>query len=534
MNAFVPVRCRGKGIAMNKRRCRPSKKIIDARKKKRNSAQYDLRATQKNAGLIAPPSVTISNGKCQHKNVEEEKAARIDAVSHQIKVYRIMLPVLLKRLSKIKDPRNPKKLKHKMTVLMLYGILCFAFQMESRREANREMTRPMFMANLNRLFPELDNLPHHDTLARILDQIDVSEIEQANIEMIRHLIRSKKFTRYLIAGCYPIAIDGTQKFIRAQLWNHECLERKVKTKNKKDNTQESEEKKQYYVYVLEANLAFMNGMVIPLLSEVLSYTEGDNDKNKQDCEQRAFRRLAKRLKKYFSHLSIMVLLDGLYPNGPVIELCRKNKWDFMIVLQDKSLPTVWEDINGLKDQQTENCFHQKWGKRNQYFWWVNNIDYRYTCPVSKKEKQQMLHVVICEEKWHEIAADSDKKVEKQSRHVWISELPLCRRSVHERCNLGARHRWGIESSILVEKHQGYQYEHCFSYQWDVMRGYHYLMRLGHALNVLACHSYVLAKYVRDLGVRGLIAFVRNTIASPWIDADELRKIAATPCQLKLE
>jgi hypothetical protein len=48
----------------------------------------------------------------------------------------------------------------------------------------------------------------------------------------------------------------------------------------------------------------------------------------------------------------------------------------------------------------------------------------------------------------------------------------------------------VESGILVEKHQGYQYEHCFSYDWKVMCGYHYLMRLGHALNVLARHSYM--------------------------------------------
>ncbi len=37
-----------------------------------------------------------------------------------------------------------------------------------------------------------------------------------------------------------------------------------------------------------------------------------------------------------------------------------------------------------------------------------------------------------------------------------------------------------------------------------MPGYHYLMRLGHAPNVLARYSYALAKYVRDLGVRGLL------------------------------
>jgi len=34
---------------------------------------------------------------------------------------------------------------------------------------------------------------------------------------------------------------------------------------------------QYYVYVLEANLAFHNGMVIPLLSEFLEYEKGDSE-----------------------------------------------------------------------------------------------------------------------------------------------------------------------------------------------------------------------------------------------------------------
>lgn len=521
---------------MSKPSRRPNREAIKAQIKEQKEAQRALRKTQEAAGLIAPPSATISNRKCEQKTEEEERSARLDAVSQQIKIYRAQLPVLLKRLSKIEDPRNPKKIRHKLTVLMIYGILCFAFQMASRREATREMTRPVFMANLRRLFPELGELPHHDTLARLLAQIgDVNEIEEAHVDMLRHLIRSKKFERYLIKGCYPIAIDGTQKFKRSHLWDEECLERKVRTKKQdEDEVGEPEEKKQYYVYALEANLAFQNGMVIPLLSEILSYTEGDNKNDKQDCEQRAFKRLAARLKKSFPRLSIMVLLDGLYPNGPVIELCRTYKWDFMIVLQNDSLPLVWEEMEGLKDQQPENRLLLKWGNRRQRFRWVNGIDYRYACPRTGKEKGQMVHAVICEENWEEIAPDSTEVVTKTSRHVWLSADPVHKRTVHERCNLGARHRWGIESGILVEKHQGYQYEHCFSYDWKVMCGYHYLMRLGHALNVLARHSYALAKYVRDLGVRGLIAFVRSTIAGPWIDAEDLRRIAAGPCQIRLE
>lgn len=517
---------------MSKRSRRPGREAIKARRKEHKKAQRELRQRQKEEGLSVPVQSSMPNRTCPYKTEEQERAARGDAVSQQIKVYRCLLPVLLNRLSKIRDPRNPRKIRHKLTVLTIYGILCFAFQMSSRREANREMTRPMFEANLRKLFPELEELPHHDSLARLLSRIDVDKIEQAHVDMIRHLIRGKKFARYLIAGCYPIAIDGTQKFTRGVLWDHECLERKVR--GKKDEDQDKEPEKEYYVYVLEANLAFQNGMVIPLLSEVLSYSEGDSKRNKQDCELKAFKRLARRLKECFSHLSIMVLLDGLYPNGPIIELCHQNNWDFMMVLQDDSLPSVWEEIKGLKDLQSENRLSRKWGDRRQHFWWVNDIPYDYLDPATQKRKKLKLHAVICEESWEEIAPGSTAMVQKTSRHVWISAEPLHKGNVHPRCNLGARHRWGIESSLLVEKHQGYQYEHCFSYDWETMRGYHYLMRLGHALNVLARHSYALAKYVRELGVRGLIAFVRSTIAGPWLDAEDLQQIATASYQIRLE
>jgi hypothetical protein len=43
------------------------------------------------------------------------------------------------RLRKIPDLRNPRKCRHKLTVLLLYGLLMFVLQFASRREVNREM-----------------------------------------------------------------------------------------------------------------------------------------------------------------------------------------------------------------------------------------------------------------------------------------------------------------------------------------------------------------------------------------------------------
>jgi len=100
-------------------------------------------------------------------------------------------------------------------------------------------------------------------------------------------------------------------------------------------------------------------------------------------------------------------------------------------------------------------------------------------------KKQIIHMVICNETWEEVAKDSAEIMPKKSRHVWISDQPFSKEKVHKRCNLCARHRWGIESGILVEKRHGYGYEHAFSYNWNVMKGYHYLMRLAHFINILA-------------------------------------------------
>ena len=263
----------------------------------------------------------------------------------------------------------------------------------------------------------------------------------------------------------------------------------------------------------------------------MDYTQGDTDNNKQDCETKAFHRLAARMKRDFPRLPIMVLLDGLYPNGPVMETCRKNNWQFMIVLQDKSLPSVWEEYNGLKPLEPGNFIKQSWGNRHQVFTWVNGIEYIYG---PNQRKRQKLHVVVCHESWEEICQDSGKTEIKTSRHAWVSSKPLNKSNVHEHCNLGARHRWGIESGILVEKHHGYQYEHCFSYNWNAMQGYHCLMRIGHLLNVLAHNSAALAKIVRELGVRGFVLFVRETMAGPWLIAQEVRQQMALTFQLRLE
>jgi hypothetical protein len=104
----------------------------------------------------------------------------------------------------------------------------------------------------------------------------------------------------------------------------------------------------------------------------------------------------------------------------------------------------------------------------------------------------------------------------------------------ERCNLAARHRWGIEAGFLVEKHQGYHYEHAFALNWNAMKGYHSLMHMAHLFNTLARFARHLKALSAQLGVRTTIAFIRQSCAAPWLDPERVRALLSQPFQLQLE
>jgi hypothetical protein len=97
-------------------------------------------------------------------------------------------------------------------------------------------------------------------------------------------------------------------------------------------------------HVLEACLVGPQGIRIPFLTEFCENVGDGDEFTKQDCESKACKRLLERLRKAFPKLRIMAVMDGLYPNGPMMALCRKLRLDFMIVLPKDCLHSVWEDV----------------------------------------------------------------------------------------------------------------------------------------------------------------------------------------------
>src|SRR2546430_2220141 len=107
---------------MSKPSHRPTRQARKEHTQKRREAQRQLRAAQVQRGVVVPRAASISNRLCPYSTEAEEQAAREDAVAGQLGVFRTLLPKLLKELSKIPDPRQ-----HKLTVVLLYGLLSSPF-----------------------------------------------------------------------------------------------------------------------------------------------------------------------------------------------------------------------------------------------------------------------------------------------------------------------------------------------------------------------------------------------------------------------
>ena len=467
-----------------------------------------------------PSHTTRPNRTSCYESVEQEAEARGTAVIEQAKLIRAQLPVLLEQLSQIPDPRNALMVQHALTTLMAYGILMFVLQTGSRRKSNETLSAPAMKEALMAVFPQLQSMPHHDTLWRLLKRIDPQGIEAAQVALVNSLIRNKKFCDFLIDHHYLIVFDGTQKLVRRLPADTPWLQRHVGAEGNK--------KLQYYVYVLEANLVLSNGISIPLMSEFLDYSQGDDEREKQDCEQRAFFRLAKRLKAAFPHLPILLCLDGLFASGPVMSRCRQYNWHFLIVLQDGSLTYLWQEYNGLRRYRSdEQRLTLCWANRTQQYEWQNDIDYHWG-----NHQRLIVHMVHCRESWEELD-ENGTLGQRSGTWAWVSDVPFCPQTIHERCNLGARHRWSIEEGNLVEKTQGYLYEHLYAENWNAMRGYHYLMRIGHLLNVLTLSLSSLIAFVKEKGPQGFIAWVRETLGGRWLQTEVVRAQLCGGFQLRL-
>lgn len=233
---------------------------------------------------------------------------------------------------------------------------------------------------------------------------------------------------------------------------------------------------------------------------------------KQDSETTALERLAARLKKYFPRLKIILIMDAMFSTQSTMGILHKNHWEYIIRLPKRKLTGFARQLNKSKSLSINIPGQVHYRKRKQSFYWENNITYGY-------EWQLNISLVACLEEYESVNKKTGEIEKCFLEHAWISSLSVRTDNLHKLLNLGARKLCLIENSFNIEKNHGYQYKHAFSYNWNAMQGFHYLMRLGHAINALSEFTKTLKRYIKGLGCSATLKLIKETMFSPWLSPE---------------
>ena len=341
------------------------------------------------------------------------------------------------------------------------GILMFFFRLRSRNQLLKERETNAFLRNLLSLSgSNEETVAHPDTMNYLFELLPVNEIEFLKVQLIKELIRKRFLDPLRMFGSFRIAVDATGLFSFGSRHCENCL---VTNHNSQTTT--------YSHKMLEAKLISEHGFAFSICSESIENVNGEY--TKQDCELKAFYRMAPVLRDLFPRTPICLLLDGIYACDEVFNICRQNNWEFITVLKEDRIPTLYKSALAEIKKHPQNELTIKSGNKTETISWVRNIQYR----------QHKLHVIFCRKT--EIL-NGEKTV---TNNVWITNIIPKANNVETLINKGGKQRWKIKNQGFKEqKCDGYELEHLYGENPNAWKNYYQLLQIAHMITQLIVYS----------------------------------------------
>lgn len=445
---------------------------------------------------------------------EKEKKILLSSIISTIHHFFGNFTNLFKRIT---DPRDQRKITYPLASLAFSGILMFLCGLKSRRQIGLLLRNGSAGENFKAIF-DINSSPHGDTLNVAFSRSDPDQFQQVVTNMTKILIRKKILYPYRLFDKYfVVAVDGTGILTFNERHCLHCL------------TQTKGGKTLYYHNVLEAKIVTPDGFAFSLMTE---FIENPGEKpNKQDCELKAFYRLAERLKKEFPRLPILLSMDGLFASGPTFDLCNRYNWKFMIVLKDKDLPSVNEEFSSLSKLQTENRFSWRTGKDakiKQDYCWVDNIMY-----IDSNKKEHNVSVLEC----IETKPDTKDKKQATTKFKWVTNLKNTVKNVAIIANNGGRLRWKIENEgFNVQKNGGYELEHAYSDNLNSSKIFYFLLQIAHMVfQLLEKGSLLRQAFVDGFGsTKNLVFRILEAWRNAHLNKDSIEALIQARYQIRFD
>jgi len=389
------------------------------------------------------------------------------------------------------DTRYQPFVEYDRKFLTWWGLLLFCFKLGSRRQLDYDLRDNDLevLHNVNRLAgTRQKSLPVHKTLDHYLGHVGSEALAQLRTLCLRRLIRMKALDACRLMGRFVIALDGSGFLVFHRPHCPQCL------------TQKSGNTTIYLHNILEAKLVDTRGLALSVGTEFIENPSPENSSErtkppsetalsdyeqiKQDCELKAFARMAPKLKKDFPQTRLCISADSLFACGPAIHICEQHQWSYILTFKEGRTPDLWQDFEGLLRLVPENTLRLTLPKDvRQLYRWVNEITY-----VDSDKRSHTFHAIICKE----------TSPTETHTFAWITDLKVNSNNVVAIASQGGRQRHKIENQgFKAQKTSGLNLEHAYSFDQDNIKAFYYLLQIAHIFLQLLELGSLLKRLAKD-------------------------------------
>jgi len=363
---------------------------------------------------------------------------------------------LNEKLRNVKDPRHQSYITYLPDVILYVMIIKNIMGLTSMRETTDKLNKDECIKNIEKVLgiEGLEELPHYDTINDFLSELDPSELERIRVYMIRELLKKRCFEDFRILGKYwGVIFDATGLYSFKERHCEHCLKREYVDKDTGKVTTI------YMHQVLEAKLV-IGDMVFSIGTEFIE-NEGE-EVSKQDCELKAFYRLAGKIKEAFKRLPICILGDSLYACEGVFKLCDEYGWKFLIRYKEGRIKSVGEEFEAIKKIEGMSLRKREGDiEREDNIFWANEISYN----------ERLVNLIEF----------VDKGEEGEKRYVFITDIKVTKKNALALVGAG-RSRWKIENEgFNRQKNLIYALGHINSHNYNAMKNHYLLTQIADIL-----------------------------------------------------
>lgn len=369
----------------------------------------------------------------------------------------------------IPDHRNQDLITYSKQSIIMSALAIFIFRMGSGNkfdDKSHDEDEKYSKANIAMFINAPENrVPVIKTIEKFLKNLEEQSVNDLMIAFFKDLQHSKFFQQHpqlmhgdfflLAADCvHTHTYDHLHHKNRQGNNDCDCCLKRVYNKGTEN------EKIKWMHNTLVFCFVFRGGLKIPIYTypihakQIVDLESASEETHKQECEIVALKAALPVIKDAFPKMKIVLLLDGLYANRPVMRLAEKHRCGYIIVRKDGCLPLLAKECDeaSIQDNHKKNCV--KRCKRIHKLW---VIEQKYEWFNSKYLGDDVSTNVL---RFLETRTKEGGKVESYKcewLYSWRLSAKTCELAAYQ-----ARSRWEIEDLFNIMKNRGFNLNHDYS------------------------------------------------------------------------